>query len=162
MCAQAYLQPHPVQAPRRHRPTGHHYVVTTQAIGACQAALSGQQQCTLPQKAAMLVSCRCVAAAPVAAQRRPSRAPEQGWATLRPGPLLGTGVRASASKAARLEPCRCVALMRSSADSSAATSAQASVGRSSGGGGPSSGGRKSALRCSAASVRSAWRTRAFS
>ena len=78
-----------------------------------------------------------------------------------PGPQSSTEGRASASKAARLEPCRCVALMRSSADSSADTSAHASVGRSSGGGGPSSGGRKSALRCSAASVRSAWRTHAF-
>ena len=71
-------------------------------------------------------------------------------------PNSNTERRASASKAARLEPCRCVALMRSSADSSADTSAHASVGRSSGAGGPSSGGRKSTLRCSAASVRSAW------
>ncbi len=63
--------------------------------------------------------------------------------------------RASVSKEARLEACRDWAARRSSAESSAATSEHASVGRSSGGASPSSGGRKSVLRCSAASVRSA-------
>ena len=62
---------------------------------------------------------------------------------------------ASVSKEARLEACRDCAARRRSAESSAATSAHASVGRSSGGASPSSGGRKSVRRCSATSVRSA-------
>ena len=69
---------------------------------------------------------------------------------------VGRGARASVSKEARLEACRCCAARRSSAPSSGATRQHARVGRSSGGGSPpSSGGRKSRAPCSATSVRSA-------